>query len=419
MKKILKLFLFILIFCCFTNVMFAKTIEDVECNYKVVSYAGDGSFFTDIKIRIVGYKDGKGGSVEAYYQNPKKDFVKYTGATTDWYNYGNTSLDSGYNDALNMDDIVESNSAFLSTYKNAKSCPTILVSKNYSDVTDRMFIETYLSNPDYASLELKPTSEKYKDESGNWVSKNDFYKDEDTGQTTVKDDLVCTYTMFFDKYNMSADVEFTTKYDPSDSSKKTYRVSVNGAGYNYTTLDEDISLMIRQGGSEMVHVSSAELKKIFKDECLPGEKVYHYYNMSREGYIITTDEQEAANNGAGGRYDNGDGSNDGTGGSVSTGPSVPDISIIDKPMTCEEILGEGAKLIKLGVNVLRIAGVIIALINGMMAFIPAVSSGDKGQLNAAFKKCINMAIILILIVLIPELINVIGNLFGWDTSCIF
>ena len=100
-------------------------------------------------------------------------------------------------------------------------------------------------------------------------------------------------------------------------------------------------------------------------------------------------------------------------------PNTPDLDIIDKPMTCEEILGEGAKLIKLGVNVLRIAGVIIALINGMMAFIPAVSSGDKGQLNAAFKKCINMAIVLILIVLIPELINVIGNLFGWDTSCIF
>ena len=55
-------------------------------------------------------------------------------------------------------------------------------------------------------------------------------------------------------------------------------------------------------------------------------------------------------------------------------------------MTCEEILGEDAKLIKLGVNVLRIAGVIIALINGMMAFIPAVSSGDKEQLNAHLRR---------------------------------
>ena len=414
MKKYLKLFvIFLTFFVYFDNVNAAKSIVDVACEYSVYNVVGN--YMTDIRVEILNYNNGNGGNIVVYYKNASGSMVKYDGPTWDWLNYGKT--DSYSAAMLRIFTTDKKGTSYISNYKKIGQCPSIYSNVSYDAST--IDVENHVIDQENiisTSKELKSKNEQLRGDDGKWKSREDFFKDSGSG---VKDDLVCSYNMYFDMYKINSPVEFITMYNPSNGAKS-YRITVNGSGYSYSNLKDDVALSLGQGSSNLVYITSEQLNKIFlEDKCLEKNKIFHYYDMAHSRYNITTDQNEAADNGAGGRYDNGDGSNDGNGGSVGTGPSAPDISIIDKPMTCEEILGEGSKLIKLGINVLRIAGVIIALLNGMMAFIPAVSSGDKGELNKAFKKCIDMAIILILIVLIPELINVIGNLFGWDTSCIF
>ena len=88
--------------------------------------------------------------------------------------------------------------------------------------------------------------------------------------------------------------------------------------------------------------------------------------------------------------------------------------------TCEAIVGKNiAKLIKLALNVLRIAGAIIAIVNGMMKLIPAVVSKDPEALKKAGNSCAKMAVILLVIGVFATILRVIGKIFGDDLSCIF
>ena len=77
------------------------------------------------------------------------------------------------------------------------------------------------------------------------------------------------------------------------------------------------------------------------------------------------------------------------------------------------------KLIKLALNVLRIAGAIIAIVNGMMKLIPAVVSKDPEAVKKAGNSCAKMAVILLVIGVFPTILRVIGKIFGYDLSCIF
>lgn len=96
-----------------------------------------------------------------------------------------------------------------------------------------------------------------------------------------------------------------------------------------------------------------------------------------------------------------------------TGPGID-----PKDLTCEEMLGKNlTKILKFAIEVLSIAGAIIAIVNAMISLIPALIAKDGEALKKAQKKCINMAIVLILILLLPTLIVFIGRLFGYDLSC--
>jgi len=100
-------------------------------------------------------------------------------------------------------------------------------------------------------------------------------------------------------------------------------------------------------------------------------------------------------------------------------PSVPSLDIYDESMTCAEIFGpNGVKVVKLGINILRVAGAIIALVNAMLSLLPAVMSKDADALKKAGSKCVSMAIILALIFLFPTLLKIIGKMFEWDVSCL-
>ncbi len=90
-----------------------------------------------------------------------------------------------------------------------------------------------------------------------------------------------------------------------------------------------------------------------------------------------------------------------------------------KEDTCTDVLGETfSALVKEAIKWVRIAGAIIAIVNGMMKLIPAVMSKDAEALNKAIKTCITMAIVLVFCVLFGWLLETLGTLFKWDVSCI-
>ena len=96
-----------------------------------------------------------------------------------------------------------------------------------------------------------------------------------------------------------------------------------------------------------------------------------------------------------------------------TGPGID-----PKDLTCEEMLGKNlTKILKFALEVLSIAGAIIAIVNSMISLIPALIAKDAEALKKAQSKCITMAIVLVLILLLPTLLTFIGNIFGYDLTC--
>ncbi len=96
-----------------------------------------------------------------------------------------------------------------------------------------------------------------------------------------------------------------------------------------------------------------------------------------------------------------------------TGPGID-----PKDLTCEEMLGKNlTKILKFALEVLSIAGAIIAIVNSMISLIPALIAKDAEALKKAQSKCITMAIVLVLILLLPTLITFMGNIFGYDLTC--
>ena len=67
---------------------------------------------------------------------------------------------------------------------------------------------------------------------------------------------------------------------------------------------------------------------------------------------------------------------------------------------------------------LQIVGAILAIVSGMLAMIPAITSNDAGALKKATTKCIYLAIILVAIGLFRPIIRLIGIIGGFDLSCL-
>ena len=101
-------------------------------------------------------------------------------------------------------------------------------------------------------------------------------------------------------------------------------------------------------------------------------------------------------------------------------PSTPDgWKISDEDMTCEELLGTNlTKVVNVGITLIRVVGALAMIIFGITAYIPAVSGDNPELLKKANSKAIKMGIILILIILLPSLVKIIGNIFDFDLSCL-
>ena len=88
-------------------------------------------------------------------------------------------------------------------------------------------------------------------------------------------------------------------------------------------------------------------------------------------------------------------------------------------MSCKELLGSTlVKFLKTVRVAVQSIGVAIAIANGMMTFVPAITSKDASALNKAFEKFIKLLVILACLLLLPTLINFIGGLAGFDLSCL-
>ena len=111
-----------------------------------------------------------------------------------------------------------------------------------------------------------------------------------------------------------------------------------------------------------------------------------------------------------------------TPGNSNLGASLKDPSLTGFGNTgdsCSAVLGTTfTALVKEVIKWVRIAGGIIAIVNGMLKLIPAIMSKDAEALSKAARTCVIMAIILVFCALFPWLLNLIGSIFKWDVSCI-
>ena len=98
---------------------------------------------------------------------------------------------------------------------------------------------------------------------------------------------------------------------------------------------------------------------------------------------------------------------------------APNFDIAGGTTSCAELLGNNLVLVlRFSINAIRIIGVIVAIVMAMTKLLPAVNKGDAKELNAALRKCIWIAIVLIIVVMFPTLVKIIGKLFGFDISCL-
>ena len=99
---------------------------------------------------------------------------------------------------------------------------------------------------------------------------------------------------------------------------------------------------------------------------------------------------------------------------------TPNLDFNTDKQTCSQILGSNlTEVVRVGIKLIQVAGAIIAIVNGMLALIPAVLAKDADGLQKASKKIVNMVIILAAIFILPSIIKLIGNLFSYDVTCFF
>lgn len=101
-------------------------------------------------------------------------------------------------------------------------------------------------------------------------------------------------------------------------------------------------------------------------------------------------------------------------------PDSPDgWRLSDEDMTCEELLGTNlTKVVNVAVTAVRVVGALAMIIFGIITYIPVISGDDPEMLKKANSKVIKMGIVLIVILLLPTLIKVLGNIFDFDLTCL-
>ncbi|UKI58146.1 MAG: hypothetical protein L6V81_01505 [Clostridium sp.] len=190
----------------------------------------------------------------------------------------------------------------------------------------------------------------------------------------------------------------------------------------------DVTVNLGTGIDGLMTIPASQLDKMFikGEDCLDDTKLFDYLDapLATMGvYKMTTDEKEAKDNGLNGEYNQTKKPLPQTrNGKSNTGASLKAPNLTGFGNTgdsCSAVLGPTlTALVKEAVKWVRIAGAIIAIVNGMLKLIPAIMSKDAEALSKAARTCVTMAIILVFCALFPWLLNLIGSIFKWDVSCI-
>ena len=190
----------------------------------------------------------------------------------------------------------------------------------------------------------------------------------------------------------------------------------NGMGTYYLETDDNGT-----GKSEDIEITSGSIKDSFKGKTSCPSKVN--CSCKEKGFSVTTpnlickfaDGTEFNNSCGNMKKDNGTTVyTPGTAAEIKD-PEIPEGNI----SSCSELLGSNlTAIVKVSITILQIAGAIIAIIKGMMILIPPILAKDADALKKVSKKLIAMAIILVVIFLFRPLLQFIGNILDFDTSCI-
>ena len=417
MKKVIA---FILMFFIGIVGINAKDFNNFACDYNLtLSSQGDNGIteainFGKVQVQVQNYKSSN-PNVIIFYTNNNGELVKYTRPTLDYKGEDNRAMYLRFFTTNNKNDFVES------FKNNSLKCPDLVT--NFLSDMNSIDIELHTLFQDENNSWTNSSNKLllYDEETKEWKNDKDFYKENNIED---KESRVCEYTMKFDLFPQKLPIKLTTNYE-AGTNKKTYELKVNGNKATFTDFSSDQTVMMGTGTGAMVRVSAEQLKKLYSsDECPTKEEIFSYLDgeLSTDGvYNITTDEEEAKNNGTAGRYDQAGNPFPTTGGNGGGGnASDPTLDEFGNPKTsCSEVLGPTlTALVKEAIKWVRIAGAIIAIVNAMLKLIPAIMSKDAEALNKAIKTCITMAIILVFCVLFSWLLNLIGILFKWDVSCI-
>ena len=425
MKKAL---IFLLTFFIGFALINADEVSDVACLYDLGTYG-------KVEIQINNY-------------NTNNPSVSIKCQDKDTYQYKNYNSKKVYNNCKGESTTMpydffsysKDEHSFISKYKKNYSCPQLYANPyEKSDGDDKyVYFETIelKTNIDFDKVknlyqhDFKNATEGTLVKEAKKLEGSDKFVDASEVNKSLpkKDDKPCKYDMNFDKTKRVTPwyVNFVTTYDENSNYKETYKIKIAGRSDIIVDLDKDIKFALGAYQDQTVEVTSEQLKAIFlydKEDCKPGEEIFHYtYNRDTNQINITTNEQEAYDNSVDHKYDNGAGSKGGTGatgrlGATGDGPSLTGFG--EGGDSCSAVLGTTfSALVKEVIKWVRIAGGIIAIVNGMLKLIPAIMSKDAEALSKAAKTCVIMAIILVFCALFPWLLNLIGSIFKWDVSCI-
>ena len=416
MKKYLKfIFTFLLVFVFFENVN-AETLYNYSCDY---SFNAPGSG-EEIKFRIRMYEIS-----DEVIKNPE-----IIGANDK--NYWKEHVKNMY---LSNGGFAISNSPTIKNFdnKNSKGCSSLTL---FDDSTGkRLFVTKSVSNKNivcpqlymskncevtfYDTLtEIEPNSGAVISEEKTIKAKNNSmncYKSASDTNPTVCTNPAPNGGSLYDEtkkecvyYANNRQSKFKLIYDKNN---KTLKFDNMNDGF---TLDSSVSQENKSGST---YITDQTLLSTFAsgDSCP--------YNISCDCSIsLVTGKGKTCS------FNNNDNKNCGVLVSNSgektdeTGkdPNLPSGWDIDPTVKdCASILGPNlTKLVHFGINTLKIVAAIIAIVNGMISFVPAIMSKDQDALKKAGKKCIYMAVVLALIFILPYIARLLGNILGFDITCL-
>ena len=388
--KQLRLFLllFILGFVCIPYNTSALGNEIASCNYQFTDVSGNR-----IKLKYQVLSDGS-------VRLPFGDGENYNNTNFSWYH--SEQFSDKFYDAFSIDE-------------NTVTCPSIFVQQNESGFTVYSYplsssVCTGNCYQASASPKLSDSAKKSGIKSKKVVSSCSgssmgFYN---------RQSYVYPYFRLF-----------------SDGTKEW---SIDGA--TYVPVNEAITGSINGSEKFSISVNDSLTDSIFSSNSLTcPSSIYRCVNRVQGGYsyelstsgnmcsndtLSTGDGQQFGSNYANLGYgDPDDGSSDG---SVTLDDLKEDLNSYNQSTTCNGILGEPdneesvAWLLQQILNYIKILGPILVVILSSMDFAKAIMSSDDESMKKAEKKLMIRLVLAVALFLIPTLVSVMLNIFGYTAD---